>query len=368
MNRTGNRTNFLLACLLAALPALSGNGDESRLRIVFAGDIMGHDSQIAAALNDSTGKYDYRDCFLQLREYLTGADIAVGNLEVTLAGPPFSGYPKFSSPDTLADALLESGFHILVNANNHVLDRGEDGFIRTQEVLRDKGMMLTGSFVSPQERKRSYPLLLEKNGILLALLNFTYGTNGLMVDSPLVVNYIDTLQISEDLHKVKQAEPDFVIACVHWGMEYRREENPQQELLAEFMFRRGVDAIIGSHPHVVQPVKYELHDSVFSRLVVYSLGNLISNQRDRYRDGGIIVGLELCKTEKTRISRVDHLPVWVHKPLLGKKHGFRLVPAGLSDEEIESMGFTDSDVGKYRQFCEDTELHLSNVPMMQKRP
>ena len=366
MKQARNKIILFTAALLLSLPVWSGDGDEAKLRIVFAGDIMGHDSQIAASLIDSTGKYNYRDCFLPLQDYLSGADIAIGNLEVTLAGPPYKGYPRFSSPDTLVDALLESGFQILVNANNHVLDRGKDGFVRTQKVLGEKGMMMTGSFISAEERQISYPLLMEKNGILIALLNYTYGTNGLKVDSPLVVNYIDTLQIAEDLHKVKLANPDFVIACTHWGMEYQRVENPEQRMLADFMFSNGVAAIIGSHPHVVQPVKFELKDSVYSRLVVYSLGNFISNQRDQYRDGGILFGLELSKSDKTRISRVDHLPVWVRKPLLGEKHVFRLVPAGLSDEEIESMGFTDTDLEKYRQFCEDTATHLSNVPIMQK--
>ena len=112
---------LLFTVLLIPIAGWSGEGGESKLRIVFAGDIMGHDSQIQAALVDSSGTYDYRDCFKYLQPYLSGADIALGNLEVTLAGPPYKGYPQFSSPDALADALIDAGFHILVNANNHVL-------------------------------------------------------------------------------------------------------------------------------------------------------------------------------------------------------------------------------------------------------
>ncbi len=340
---------------------MAGGGEQGKLRIIFTGDIMGHDSQIEAARSDSGGVYDYGDCFLYLEPDLAAADIAVGNLEVTLAGPPYQGYPRFSSPDALADALLEAGFNVLVNANNHALDRGKDGLERTLKVLRDMGMIQTGTFETPEQRAQTYPLLLEKNGILLALLNFTYGTNGLETEKPNIVNYTDTLQIARDLYKTKLAEPDFIIAFIHWGTEYERQENTGQRSLADFLFRNGVDAVIGSHPHVVQPIRYEMTDSVYSRLVVYSLGNFVSNQRDRYRDGGIIVGIELSKTDKTRITRLDYLPVWVHKPLVGNKRVFRLVPADLPDDRIAEIGFTDEELERYIQFCKDTRDQLSNV-------
>ncbi len=335
---------------------------KNSLRIVFAGDVMGHDSQINAAYLDSSDSYDYRSCFSYLIPYLEQADIAVANLEVTLAGPPYKGYPRFSSPDALLDGLMAAGFNVLVNANNHALDRGSEGLERTQEVTGRKGMILTGSFLSSDHRERSYPLLLEKNDIMLAMLNYTYGTNGLQADTPNIVNIIDTFKIRRDIEKVKLVEPDFVIASVHWGKEYQREEDDLQRELAEFLFRQGVDVIIGSHPHVIQPVKYAETDTGSRHLVVYSLGNFISNQRDRYRDGGIIFGLELEKTDRTRISRFDYLPVWVHKPVQGDKRNFQLIPANISEEKIKGMDFTESELSSFRQFYEDTRDHLINVP------
>lgn len=332
------------------------------LRIVFAGDVMGHDSQITAAHVDSSDIYDYWSCFSYLKPYLDRSDIALANLEVTLAGPPYQGYPRFSSPDALLDGLRNAGFNVLVNANNHALDRGSEGLERTQEVTGRKGMILTGSFISRDQRERTYPLLLEKNDILLALLNYTYGTNGLQADTPNIVNYIDTLMIQRDIAKVKLVEPDFMIACVHWGKEYQREEDTLQQKLAGFLFRQGVDAIIGSHPHVIQPVKYAETDTGFHHLIVYSLGNFISNQRERYRDGGIIFGLELEKTDRTRISGFDYLPVWVHKPAEGDKPKFQLVPANISEDEIGRMGLSETELSEFRQFCEDTRNHLNNVP------
>ena len=144
---------------------------KSSLRIVFAGDVMGHDSQINAAYVDSSDTYDYKDCFSYLKPFLSDADIAVANLEVTLAGPPYKGYPRFSSPDALLDGLMNAGFNVLVNANNHALDRGSEGLERTQEVTGRKGMILTGSFISSGHREQTYPLILEKNDIMLAMLN-----------------------------------------------------------------------------------------------------------------------------------------------------------------------------------------------------
>ena len=332
------------------------------LRIVFAGDVMGHDSQIQAARVNSADTFDYEACFSYLKPFLEETDLAVANLEVTLAGPPYKGYPRFSSPDALLDGLLHAGFNVLVNANNHALDRGSEGLQRTQEVAEQKGMILTGSFLSPGHREQSYPLVLEKNGILLALLNYTYGTNGLQADPPNIVNYIDTLAIKRDMMKVKLVEPDFVIASLHWGKEYQRQEDTLQRELAAFLFSQGVDVIIGSHPHVVQPVSYTRSDTGYQHLVVYSLGNLISNQRDRYRDGGILFGLDLEKTDRTRIVGFDYLPVWVHTPLEGDKRVFRLIPASLPEQVVEEIGFTETERSSFLQFYEDTRDHLKNVP------
>ncbi len=332
------------------------------LRIVFAGDIMGHGSQIAAARVDSNDSYDYTGCFRHLKPYLREADIAVGNLEVTHGGPPYKGYPQFSSPDELTDALLDAGFNVLVNANNHALDRGKKGLERTVSVLDKKGMILTGSFVSPDHRELEYPLILEKNDILIAFLNYTYGTNGLVAETPNIINYIDTLQITKDIHKAKLVEPDIIIACIHWGKEYQREENSAQQTLSEYLFKKGVTAIIGSHPHEIQPIRFEQDGDYISSPVVYSLGNFVSNQRNRYRNGGIIFGLELKKTDTTRITAIDYLPVYVHKPQINGKYSFELVPSGIPDKMTEKIGFTEEEKVSYLEFCDDTHKHLSDIP------
>ena len=268
-----------------------------QLTLLFAGDIMGHDTQIEAARMMGGGEYDYSSCFRYVEPYIAAADIAIGNLEVTLAGPPYKGYPQFSSPDALANALKNAGFDILVQANNHAVDRGKAGLERTLTVLDSIGMVRSGVFRDSRERLVRYPLIVEKNGIRLALLNYTYSTNGIRVTPPNIVNSIDTFAIRQDLQKAATADPDFTIALMHWGSEYQLTENSKQQKLARFLFRNGTDAIFGSHPHVVQPIR-----EIDGKLVVYSLGNMVSNQRKRYTDGGILFGMTLEKSYSIRVT------------------------------------------------------------------
>ena len=336
--------------------------DTSRLRLIFAGDLMGHDEQIHSAWNQNSGSYRYDTCFSMIRDYVSSADLAFLNLEVSLAGPPYKGYPQFSSPDELAIAAQKAGFDVFITANNHSLDRGKKGLERTSAVLDSLGIIHTGTFIDPQQRELEYPLIIEKNNIRLAILNYTYGTNGLKVTEPNVVNYIDTLSIKADLEKARLASPDYIIVTLHWGLEYQRIENNQQKELAAFIFRQGADIIIGSHPHVIQPIrKYypDKTDSSVYNIVVYSLGNFISNQRERYRDGGLIFGFSLEKTGKTRISAYETYPVYVHKPWSGNwAKYFVLTPVNEFDEMVRKYKMSAEDKEKFRIFKEDTELKL----------
>ena len=340
-------------------------GQESSLKLIFAGDIMGHDSQIESARSGDS--YNYDTCFSFIKPYLESADIAIANLEVTLAGPPFKGYPQFSSPDELAESAKNSGFDLFITANNHSLDRGKAGLERTISVLEEKDIIYTGTYVNELSRKKTYPLIIEKNGIRLAILNYTYGTNGLRVESPNVVNYIDKDIIREDLEKAELAKPDFTIVTLHWGLEYQRSQNREQEELAGFILENGADAIIGSHPHVIQPVNLYTSDST-EKVVVYSLGNFISNQRDRYRNGGIIFEMELIKENSTRLNSFQYLPVWVYKPesKYGGNH-FVLLPSNKEKEFYDQIGMSEEDFGTMKIFNDDTVNHLEGLNFAQQK-
>ena len=138
-----------LLILLLLPKVLSGQERDSVLTLLFTGDIMGHDGQIASARDDSTGAYAYDTVFSYVAPLMNGVDVAIGNLEVTLGGPPYRGYPAFSSPDELAAACCNAGFDILGTANNHSADRGSRGIQRTIKVLDSLGIRHTGTWVSP---------------------------------------------------------------------------------------------------------------------------------------------------------------------------------------------------------------------------
>jgi len=354
---------FLLFFTLLCGHGFSQQGDTARLKLVFAGDIMGHDEQITGAWDARINDYDYEPTFRYVKPYIEKADIAIANLEVTLAGPPYKGYPAFSSPDALALAARDAGFDIFIQANNHALDRGKNGFTRTLQQLNSFNIIHTGTFSDSTDRGLNYPLIIRKNGIRIALLNYTYGTNGIVIQKPLIINRIDTAVIRKDLYKASLAEPDFTIVTVHWGEEYQRDENRDQQRLAAFMLKHGADAIIGSHPHVVQPVKlYPSADSSENHIVVYSQGNFVSNQRAQYKDGGIMVEINLLKTEeKTTVEEFNYMPAWVFRDDLPGKSSFYIIPVAHYEKNTTFFNFKDHDKYKINLFATDTREHLKNV-------
>jgi poly-gamma-glutamate capsule biosynthesis protein CapA/YwtB (metallophosphatase superfamily) len=213
--------------LLFTSPVAVFAQDTTRLSLLFVGDIMQHDSNIAAAYNPIAKKYDYSACFEYVAPIIRSADLAIGNLELTLAGAPFKGYPQFSAPDALAVELKRTGFDVLVTANNHSVDRRRKGVERTIRVLDSLQVLHTGTFIDSAARDNTYPLIIEKNGFRLSLLNYTYGTNGIPVSKPNVVNLIDTIQIKLDLEKARTQQADAIIVFMHWGAEYQSLPNAE---------------------------------------------------------------------------------------------------------------------------------------------
>ena len=328
------------------------------VRLIFAGDIMGHRPQITGAWHDGGDScYNFRPPFQWVKDYFSAADIAFANLEVTLAGPPYTGYPRFSSPQSLACALKDAGFDVLFVANNHILDREKKGMERTLDVLDSIGMMHTGAFRDSTEWKKKNPLIIEKNNFRLALLNYTYSTNGIDVELPNVVNFIDTAQMAADIAKTQELKPDFIIVFLHWGDEYRTKENQTQRNLATFLARKGANLIVGAHPHVVQPfAKIPVADGD-SVPVAYSLGNFISNQRDRHRDGGITLEVTLTKTDSiVSIHHFGYEPFWVYRYPQGGVSLYRIIPVNQYVENPELFpALSENNERLLMQFFNDTK-------------
>jgi poly-gamma-glutamate synthesis protein (capsule biosynthesis protein) len=297
-----------------------------KLTLLFMGDIMGHISQIKSAKQPDGVTYDYTHCFDYIREYISAADIAVANLEVTLAGPPYTGYPRFSSPDSLAAACKNAGIDVLVTANNHSADLGKRGIERTIKVLDSLNIAHTGTFLSNSDRQKKTPLIIEKNNFKIALLNYTSETNGIPVPKPFKVNIINTERIKADIAKAKSAKPDAVILFFHWGVEKQNEPGAGQAELAEICFNAGADIIIGSHPHVLQKSIWENRPGR-NKFVVYSLGNFIANQKAPKTDGGQMLQLTLSKDNGiTTLSKANYMLSWIYGPVIDRKRKFYILP------------------------------------------
>lgn len=358
---------LLVVSALVGIYTLSKSQEvsDSSLTLLFIGDVMGHSPQINSAYNPSTGKYEYDSVFTRMKGVFSMADFAIANLEVTLAGEPFTGYPQFSSPDALVDGLLNAGVNVLVTANNHSADRGAEGIKRTVGTLDSKHILHTGTFADSSDRLKNNPLILEKNGMRIALLNYTYGTNGLPVPAPCIVNIIDTLLILKDLAKSRLMNADEIVVFIHWGNEYERYPSNAQVAMANFLTRQGVRIIIGSHPHVVQPMEASFDaDSTIGRIVVYSLGNFVSNQQRRYCDGGALAMIRLGKTStgKIKITSAGYIPVWVHTPVIGSRLKFQVLPVSIYEMAPKGY-FTANELALLTQFASDTRalMHEKNI-------
>ena len=328
------------------------------IKLMFIGDVMGHSTQISGAWRDGGDScYNYMPVFQWIKDYVSEFDVAVANLEVTLAGEPYTGYPQFSSPISLAAALKDAGFNVLATANNHTLDRGKTGLERTINVLDSIGIQHTGSFKDKTVRDTCYPLIINKNNFKIALLNYTYGTNGLIVEQPNIVNYIDTVQISADIAKARDMQADYIITYIHWGDEYSVTENAHQRRIASFLAQNGCNLIVGTHPHVVQPVSKVAVTPTDSVPVAYSLGNFVSNQRERYRDGGIALEITLTKTDSIiNTESIVYEPFWVLRHQTGRGYVFRIIRINdfIANSEKYPL-INKQDGNRMMQFYNDTK-------------
>lgn len=318
-------------------------GQQKEVSLLFVGDLMQHQAQIDAALRPD-GSYDYSHCFSLVKERIGRADLAIGNLEVTLGGEPYRGYPQFSAPDEYLYALKEVGFDILATANNHSLDRRRRGLERTLALIDSAGLAAVGTYRDAGDRTRRYPLLVEKNGIRIALLCGTYGTNGIAVTPPNIVNSLNREELEADIHTARTMKSDVIIAIVHWGNEYQQQPNQEQRELAQWLINQGVDHIIGSHPHVVQPIEQIAHaEYPTQHAVVYSLGNYVSNMSIAHGDVGLAVELVIEKIgHTTRLKSLTPHLVWTERAALSLRNDFRIVPedsipSDLSDEGEQRM-------------------------------
>jgi poly-gamma-glutamate synthesis protein (capsule biosynthesis protein) len=341
-----------------SLPVLQNQFDTITISAV--GDLMCH-SQETEVAKTATG-YDYSKFYSYIKPYINQADIAFGNLETVTAGADagFTGYPAFNSPVEYLDALKDAGFDVLTNVNNHSLDRRIIGVEKTIDALDARGLMHTGTYKLPEDK--SNILVVEAKGIKIAVLGYTFSTNGIPFPKgkEYCVNMIDKDSIRRDVMLAKKTGADKILVSIHWGEEYERSPNNFQKDIADFMVQQGVDIILGSHPHVLQPIEMRNEQNKQS-LIIYSLGNFISYQRKRYTDCGVILRIQLIKNRQTNITsfgKIDFVPTYV-----SLNGGFRILSVMDELNKIkrnEPVAASQYEMNRLKEVWEETSLQLTN--------
>ena len=327
---------FIASLLFCALPSLSVaqifETPVQEIDLLFAGDIMQHEAQLKMA-REENGSYSFSYCFRHIKELVKSADISIANLETTIGKGGYSGYPSFCAPDSFLYAVKEAGFSTLLFANNHCMDKGKRGALHTLNMLDSLHIAHCGVYRNAKEREERYPLIIDKKGVRVAILNYTYSTNGREIPHPIVVNLIDKEVIARDIQAAKEKAPDAIIACMHWGDEYVSLPPQRIKELSDWLLTEGVDHIIGNHPHVVQPIEIRESQSTPDRNVVaYSTGNLVSNMSLRRTDGGIMIAMKLLKIlNYTRPRDVRYLLTWIAPKNENEKRDFTIYPAATTE-------------------------------------
>ena len=332
------------------------------IHLMAIGDAMCHSQNFKDAYQASTKTYDFSHVFTNIREKVGAADIAIGNLETTFAGAEkgYSGFPTFNTPDALGYALKDMGVDVLSTANNHSLDKGYSGIVRTLDVLDEIGISHMGTYRSSEEQNKI--LIKEVNGITFAFLSFTYGTNGIPVPKgkEYCINLIDETLMKKQIDQAKAENVDVICVSMHWGDEYKIKQNATQERLADFLFENEVDIILGSHPHVLEPMEkrtIRLADGTTKDgFVIYSLGNFISAQKQENTRNTILLDLQITKNPEGKISidKVEYTPLYVYDKGVGKPERYKILDIRQTIANYENG--TDTSIGATTYKTLQTEL------------
>lgn len=385
MNKKLKKIVFLLGAILLFNTGCSNNvkkeefiykkeEKENRISISAVGDIMVHGPQLEAQIQNN-GSYSFDNNFQYIKDIISSTDIAIGNLETTVnLEKKYSGYPNFNSPKELLTTLKDVGFDVISTINNHTLDTGYTGVISTLNELKVNGLKSVGTKSDINEKNY---IIENINDINIGITTFSYGDiingqkylNGInsgkatellnVINSNNVIDAFNTIKKELDLMKSEGAE--FIIVGLHWGKEYEQTPTSYQKELSQMLANEGVDLILGSHPHVVQPIEFLKSECALNEetLVVYSMGNIISNQREEEMgfsesENGIIPIIDIKKDNNNRvyISEVKYIPTWVNKDFRDGKSLYEIIPI---DSDITQLA------KKYNVSEEDLQVSLDNT-------
>ena len=324
------------------------------------GDLLMHKPVIETCV-DKNGKYDFSSIFRYVKDYVAGYDYAVANFETTLGGPnyPYQGNPSFNTPDSFADTLAATGYDMMLTANNHCADTTASGVVRTVEQLRNRNLATVGTQKDSSEQDF---MVVEINGIRLGITCYTYATdetddgrpslnrNSFLTKSGIVNYFMENKldrfygEVKTQISGMQQQGVDAILFYIHWGVEYETTENEAQNKIAQTLCDLGVDVIIGGHPHVVQPMELlqSTQDPTHRTVCIYSLGNVVSNQREGIdesfaggftEDGAIFnVTFEKYSDGTVAIANVDVLPTWVNMHTTNGVKEYNVLPLDMRKE------------------------------------
>ena len=313
---------------------------EDELDLVMAGDVLLH-LRLAYWSENGKGGYDFNPIFKLIKPIIKKADLAIVNQETILGGKELgvSGYPTFNGPYELGDAIANAGFDVVLQSNNHSLDRGKQGIYNCLNFWKKYPKIKTVGINTSEAQKKKL-CIYKKNGIKVAILNYTYGTNGIPLpkDMPYAVNYLVKDEVINDIKRAEK-EADFTIVCPHWGTEYYRGITDYQKTWSKIFVENGVDLVLGCHPHVIEPIKYVTDKKTGHKMLVYySLGNFVNSTMsdgrvgDRYVGGIAKVKLKRGADNKVRIAKYGVKAIVMHNG--GTRFGSSVYPLSKYTEEL----------------------------------
>lgn len=355
--------------------------EQQEVNLVMVGDILMHTKVYESGLM-ADGSYNYDHMFAQVKPEIESADIALVNQEVILGGKELglSGYPAFNAAFEVGDSLVDAGFDVILHATNHALDKGKKGLLNCIQFWDEQYPEIGVLGIHANEEDAQEIYIQEVNGIKLAILNYTYGTNGIPLpkDMPFAVEMWNEQQIAADVALAKEMA-DFVVVCPHWGTEYVLEETTDQRKKAQFLADLGVDLVIGTHPHVVEPVKWVSGMEGNQTLVYYSIGNFINatsgaGKGKAARMLGAMAEVTIVKdenTQETYISEYGVEPLVTHNVSgSGQITTYKL--SDYTDELAEQNEMKYQDYSFSKAYCEDIcskvfgELYIETQEGMQE--
>ncbi|MCC3373651.1 CapA family protein [Cohnella sp. REN36] len=300
----------------------------TKITIAAVGDLLMKKKMIASAAREG----GFAPIFAKVKPYLRKPDLTIGNLETTFSGSHFREKPGkllFSAPDKFAATIRNLGFDVLSTANNHCMDGKKSGLKRTLNVLDRHGLRHTGTYRTAREARRQ--LIVNVKGIKIGILAYTKGTNGIPVPEPWSVNRLNRKKVIADVRSMK-SKSDFIIACLHFGKEFRTSPDRNQIRFMQLLFHHGVNVVLGAHPHVLHPIRMfkvkDVDGQIRNRVAASSLGNFVSTELPRHtaRLRGTILRLTLVKNAKgiTDVVEMSRVPTRILQKI-GKKGVYRVV-------------------------------------------